>query len=167
MFVNSLCSYVGRGWMANTVITHFECSWNWSLTVTKCPWLCLCSVSPVLKTCWPPSKWLMGVRTAVIHCEPFGIAGGFCCRESRVWKSRALHHCKLSSPPAAEDWSWVFSSSWWTSLTAMMRESMLCRVVLSNGWEVYQWELWVCTFCSGCRKNRSVLFFTDSGHLER
>lgn len=60
---------------------------------------------------------------------------------SRVWISGAPYHCKLSLSAVAGDWCWAASCSWWTSLTARMRVSMLCRVAPSNGWKVYQWEL--------------------------
>lgn len=84
-------------------------------------------------------KWL-SVSTASIYCELFSIREGFCCGEGRG--QTASHHCKLSSLVAAEDWRWAACCSWWTSLTAEMRVSMLCRMVRSNGWQVYQWELW-------------------------
>lgn len=59
---------------------------------------------------------------------------------SMLWANRGPLHCKLA--PMADDWLWPTSRSWWTSLTARMRVSMFSRVLLANGWQVYQWELW-------------------------
>ncbi len=88
------------------------------------------------------SEWLMSVRSALFslwtvwHWRSFLVRRRSCA--GRQWAPR---HCNLSAPAAAADWCWAASRSCWTSLTAKMRESMLCRVVPSNGWEVYQWEL--------------------------
>lgn len=111
----------------------------------------VCSVfkNMVVRVCtWTPPfhrhvslslKWLMGLHTVWIHCEPELNQTTFPMQSRSGMGRQALHHCKLLLPVVAEDWR--RATSWWTSLTAKMRVSMLCRVVPSNGWDVYQCEL--------------------------